>query len=158
MTRPNEQFTGERLYAVQCELLVALPKDADPSGVLDTLNMMLIPLQRCELESNDQNSVLIDYTLDDPVRMTIPADGYDYDTGFCITTPSEPPVPSMSFLYSRQAPRSADELDAEYNKDGDGQHPVHTRAEWRNDVAQENTSLGYWQWLADLLEMIEANE
>ena len=31
---------------------------------------------------------------------------------------------------------SADQLDAKYNPDGDGEHPVHTRWDWRQAVAQ----------------------
>lgn len=50
------------------------------------------------------------------------------------------------------AARSAEELADEYNPHGDGEHPVHTRAEWRIVVADENTVSGYWQWLADKLE------
>lgn len=155
MTRKmKEQLPGERLYVVVAKLLLALPKEDDPETALDLLNMMLIPLQRRE---RDDNAALIDYTFSsEPVRMSIPAGGYDYERGFSMTTPQGISVINTSYIYEQQAPRSADELDAEYNKEGDGEHPIHTRAEWRNDVAQENTSLGYWQWLADLLEIEEA--
>lgn len=95
--RPNEDLTGERLYALRCELLFALPKGEDPEGIFDTANLMLIPLQRCE---RDDKSALIDYSFDGkPVRMSIPVAGYDYDHGFCSRTirpGSEPLVSSAS--------------------------------------------------------------
>lgn len=47
---------------------------------------------------------------------------------------------------------SAEELDGLYNPNGDGEHPVYTRQQWRREVSAENTSSGYWQWLADQLE------
>ena len=46
---------------------------------------------------------------------------------------------------------SADQLDAKYNPDGDGEHPVHTRWDWRQAVAQEATISGYWAWVVQMI-------
>lgn len=151
--KPNEVFTDERLYVVRCELLLALPKGEDPESIFDTLNMMLIPLQRRE---RDDKSILIDYSFDGkPVRMSIPAAGYDYDHGFCSRTIRPGSEPLVSSAYQRPTPRSAEELDEEYNQDGTGEHPVYTRSEWIIAIMDGNTVLGYWQWLANLLEEAE---
>lgn len=40
------------------------------------------------------------------------------------------------------------QLDDKYNPDGDGEHPVISRAEWREAVAQQYTVSGYWDWCA----------
>lgn len=45
----------------------------------------------------------------------------------------------------------AEQLDNEFNEDGDGEHPKFSRAKWRAEVAQEKTLLGYWQWVAYML-------
>jgi hypothetical protein len=42
---------------------------------------------------------------------------------------------------------TAEQLDDKYNLNGDGEHPVLTRDEWRNAVAMHETSSGYWDWL-----------
>jgi len=42
----------------------------------------------------------------------------------------------------------AEQLDAEFNENGDGEHPDYPRAMWREAVADESTLLGYWQWVA----------
>jgi hypothetical protein len=39
-------------------------------------------------------------------------------------------------------------LDDKYNPEGDGEHPVVTRQEWREAVAQQETVSGYWDWTA----------
>ena len=39
------------------------------------------------------------------------------------------------------------QLDDKYNPEGDGEHPVITRAEWREAVAQQHTVSGYWDWV-----------
>ena len=41
-----------------------------------------------------------------------------------------------------------DELDDKYNQDGDGEHYRFTRADWRDAVANEDTVVGYWTWVA----------
>lgn len=43
---------------------------------------------------------------------------------------------------------SAEQLDDEYNLDGDGEHPDFPRADWRWAVAEDCTLLGYWAWVA----------
>lgn len=42
---------------------------------------------------------------------------------------------------------SLDQLEERYNPDGDGEHPVHTRARCCEAVQQDLTSVGYWQWV-----------
>ena len=46
---------------------------------------------------------------------------------------------------------NAEQLDAKYNPDGDGEHPVHTRDEWRSDVFNQYTISGYWEWVEHML-------
>lgn len=38
-------------------------------------------------------------------------------------------------------------LDGVYNPEGDGEHPVFTREDWRTEVGDQGTSLGYWNWV-----------
>ncbi len=47
---------------------------------------------------------------------------------------------------------SASQLDDKYNPDGGGEHPVYTRDDWRQEVGEENTLRGYWDWVAAQLE------
>ncbi len=42
---------------------------------------------------------------------------------------------------------TAEELDAKYNPEGGGEHPDYRRADWRAEVASDNTLLGYWHWV-----------
>lgn len=53
------------------------------------------------------------------------------------------------FVHGEDRGLSADELDARYNPDGDGEHPRYTRADWRDAVSNHDTSLGYWAWLEE---------
>lgn len=39
------------------------------------------------------------------------------------------------------------QLDDKYNPDGDGEHPVFARGQWRTEVAAQNTITGYWEWV-----------
>ncbi|QBJ04459.1 hypothetical protein HOV23_gp114 [Pseudomonas phage Lana] len=40
------------------------------------------------------------------------------------------------------------QLEAKYTAgSGWGEHPWNTREEWRREVADENTQLGYWAWV-----------
>ena len=39
-------------------------------------------------------------------------------------------------------------LDDEYNQEGDGEHPVFIRTEWRQAVENLDTVSGYWDWCA----------
>lgn len=48
---------------------------------------------------------------------------------------------------SHLLPMDADLLDARYNPDGDGEHPIYTRYQWREAVSVEETLLGYWEWV-----------
>lgn len=51
-------------------------------------------------------------------------------------------------IIAEDAPLNADQLDDKYNHDGDGEHPLFTRADWRDAVAIEDTISGYWVWVA----------
>lgn len=48
----------------------------------------------------------------------------------------------------RDIGKSGEQLDDEYNPDGDGEHPTLPRADWREAVANEDTISGYWDWVA----------
>ncbi|VVP30160.1 hypothetical protein [Pseudomonas fluorescens] len=45
------------------------------------------------------------------------------------------------------------QLDEKYNAAGGGEHPVYTRSDWREAVAQEYTLSGYWEWVAHTLSL-----
>lgn len=47
--------------------------------------------------------------------------------------------------------KSVDELREQFGHWGD--HPVHPVSEWKQEVQADNTRLGYWQWVATLLEV-----
>lgn len=48
---------------------------------------------------------------------------------------------------------SAEELFQKYATERDnGEHPRHLRRDWRHDVAEDNTLLGYWQWVVSQIE------
>ena len=38
-----------------------------------------------------------------------------------------------------------------------GEHPEHPMADWQNEVANGDTRRGYWDWVANQLEMAEDN-
>lgn len=42
---------------------------------------------------------------------------------------------------------SAEQLDDKYNPEGDGEHPLFQRCNWRQAVMQEETVCGYWDWV-----------
>lgn len=42
----------------------------------------------------------------------------------------------------------AEELRSRY----DYEHPQYTRDEWRQEVRDDNTLLGYWEWVAHRIE------
>ena len=52
--------------------------------------------------------------------------------------------------------KSADELREQFGHWGD--HPVHPVSEWKQEVQADNTRLGYWEWMAILLELEEESE
>ena len=43
---------------------------------------------------------------------------------------------------------TAAQLDDKYNQEGDGECPSYPRADWRQEVADESTISGYWEWVA----------
>jgi hypothetical protein len=48
---------------------------------------------------------------------------------------------------------TADQLFTKYStKRDNGEHPQYLRRDWRHDVAEDNTLLGYWQWVEHQLE------
>lgn len=49
-------------------------------------------------------------------------------------------------------PSSAEELEAMYSPDGGGEYPAYTRSDWRHDVNSQSTILGYWDWVAQMLD------
>lgn len=48
-----------------------------------------------------------------------------------------------------------EQLDNKYNPEGYGEHPEFPRKDWVEEVANENTLVGYWQWLAWAIEQWE---
>jgi hypothetical protein len=49
---------------------------------------------------------------------------------------------------------TADQLFTKYStKRDNGEHPQHLRRDWRHDVAEDNTILGYWQWVEHQIEL-----
>lgn len=55
-------------------------------------------------------------------------------------------------IIERDAQLTPEQLDDQYNPDGDGEHPVFTRADWREEVAGHLTLRGYWDWVSSWLE------
>lgn len=53
---------------------------------------------------------------------------------------------------------TAEQLDDKYNPEGNGEHPIFTRGEWRDEVFSENTLRGYWEWVESQIEEEEADE
>lgn len=47
---------------------------------------------------------------------------------------------------------TADQLSEKYNPEGEGEHFEFTRADWRDEVAEENVLSGYWVWVVSMLE------
>lgn len=45
----------------------------------------------------------------------------------------------------------ADKLEQEFSPSGEGIHPFYWREDWRQAVADEDTLLGYWEWVAQML-------
>jgi hypothetical protein len=39
-----------------------------------------------------------------------------------------------------------------------GGHPTHSVSDWKQEVQADNTRLGYWEWVATLLEDEEESE
>ena len=36
-----------------------------------------------------------------------------------------------------------------------GDHPAHSVSDWKQEVQADNTRLGYWEWIATILEFEE---
>jgi hypothetical protein len=53
---------------------------------------------------------------------------------------------------------SAEQLELKYSPEGGGEHPLHTRADWRGAVAEESTVSGYWDWLTGQLEQQQGEQ
>jgi hypothetical protein len=39
-----------------------------------------------------------------------------------------------------------------------GHHPAHSVSDWKQEVQADNTRLGYWEWIATILEFEEESE
>lgn len=50
-------------------------------------------------------------------------------------------------IIAADGPLCADELDDRYNPEGNGEHPLFSRQDWRSEVALGDTSIGYWDWV-----------
>jgi hypothetical protein len=59
---------------------------------------------------------------------------------------------------SRDVLLTASQLDVQYNLDGDGEHPIFKRSNWREAVAHETTLLGYWEWVERAVEAAHTQE
>lgn len=55
-------------------------------------------------------------------------------------------------LIEVDGPLTGEQLDDKYSPNGDGEHPLYSRAHWRDSVAQHDTIAGYWDWAAHLLK------
>lgn len=62
-------------------------------------------------------------------------------------------IPPQAHALGDDLDLSADQLDHKYNPEGDGEHPTYIRAMWREAVASENTLSGYWQWVANEIDV-----
>lgn len=56
-------------------------------------------------------------------------------------------------ISSQDATLTAEQLDDKYNPDGGGEHPLHSRGDWREAVDQLDTISGYWDWVAHQLSI-----
>jgi hypothetical protein len=52
---------------------------------------------------------------------------------------------------------SGDTLDSIYNPEGDGEHPVISRAMWREAVVLQDTISGYWDWTAHRIAVLTSD-
>ena len=67
---------------------------------------------------------------------------------------SEVRATGLPLLDAEDALLSAEELAQKYaGEDGSwGQHPIHRRSDWREEVANDDTLQGYWSWVVSKLE------
>jgi hypothetical protein len=56
------------------------------------------------------------------------------------------------YFAALDAGNSGDDLDARFNPDGDGEHPIHTRQTWIDAVLARSTVRGYWDFAAAQIE------
>jgi hypothetical protein len=70
-----------------------------------------------------------------------------------ITKPTTSSEQCVSARVSSDSELTPSELDEKYNPAGGGEHPDHTRSEWREAVAQDLTLSGYWEWVAHTLSL-----
>lgn len=56
-------------------------------------------------------------------------------------------LPSQIVILDTDFSLDAMQLDDKYNPEGDGEHPVFVRAQWREAVANRDTISSYWEWL-----------
>lgn len=55
---------------------------------------------------------------------------------------------SLNYLICKvDSEASSTTLDGWYNPEGDQEHPVFTREDWRTEVGDQGTVLGYWDWV-----------
>lgn len=47
---------------------------------------------------------------------------------------------------------TAEQLDCKYNLEGEGEHPIYLRSDWRACVHQRDTLRGYWDWVVSQVE------
>jgi hypothetical protein len=52
--------------------------------------------------------------------------------------------------------KSPDELREQFGHWGD--HPTLSVSEWKKEVHSDNTRLGYWEWVASILQFEEESE
>lgn len=50
-------------------------------------------------------------------------------------------------ILSQDKNLTAEQLDNKYNPDGDGEHPHVTRFSWMEAVMNQDTLVGYWEWV-----------
>jgi hypothetical protein len=58
---------------------------------------------------------------------------------------------ASDYAAADDAELSREQLDEKYNPEGDGEHPIHTRQAWREQVAACNTISGYFEWVFHML-------
>lgn len=69
----------------------------------------------------------------------------------------ETPCPSDD-CPSHRLPMEPDVLEGLYNLDGYGEHPLYPLHTWRDQVADQDTVSGYWQWVSHMLMTNENDE
>lgn len=66
-------------------------------------------------------------------------------------TPS-PSQPSREAILREDRQLSAEQLDAKYNLDGDGRHPIFGEQAWMQEVMDRFSLRGYWDWVVSQIE------